>query len=996
MVAPEVAKLRRTLLKLKKDPAKDTAALCATAKALIQRIGQRALASPTLIQKWSLQVQAYCGPPTASSSQSSKASLQPHSRLTPNPHPHPTHAAKPVKAAAKRASAPEPRLRNPKRTTATSPSAIAALDKMNSKKSKTRAQDIPESSRVPGLPARALRAKPNALKSKSRSRAAKAAAQIADARAIEELTAAMEQLKPFQERTPTAQTEVQPALTKVHAPPQLSARERRLEKGHKAAEEQMKLQERARRDKEAAAELHRQKTHEIVKASQAKRAKMIEKQSSIVAAARKAAAKMPTRSRAAAPTPAAASSKTSIPNPTATEAPPMQNAIKATKKPAKAKGTKARSARKRAEALEADAQAAAQAAWPARPHLSLHEQWLVKVRRGLERKDFLQKHADKQKESVRTRKRAAKREGEPTEARRTKSRTIPDAEVPKIKGVNEVRRWTDILRDFVKKAPAQLHNPKASAYREALHTLPKELQTPQAYKEFSKAIAIVAPQGMGRELTQRALILQNAAAYALRNGPVGWAVALAQTLFPLVSKIGMVPIIPVSQYIAQNAFTLTERARATYAHRSDQFKDSALAVAAIAPVLAGATAWHLGRGAGELHSMAVALLRKVDDAIANNTFTKITLEEVRAELQGVWEAMPDKDEATKQLMSTVWQAQACIAPALDLLADGTEVAVTAGRAVVPSRGSLASTIKSLKDRALQGLQKKPRAASSQSVPSLQAQSASVRSTTPLPEAMPMPLPVAVSSMQSPWELPQPQRVQPPKPFSPITLREQPKSRLRPILTAKFKQNDPPINFDHIRFAEYPRPQNRIPAPAPSRHRAPSWPTLSDLAQIWKQEEERWAAYAQRENERKGKATLAELNARLDRLKEGDTPEEIRLKELQKTKYRPTQQTNPIDPVLRQAERAYERDERDRRDMAKIRHYTEFGGTLDLSEPLPEVPDAGIRDLLRLRRELDWAEQTANPALKVPPMAVGQGVMGPATRSAKMERSRRGQSNAGRL
>ena len=280
MVAPEVTKLRRTLLKLKKDPAKDTAALCATANALIQKIGQRALASPTLIQKWSLQVQAYCGPPTASSSRSSKASLQPHSRLTPNPHPHPTHAAKPVKAAAKRASAPEPRLRNPKRTTATSPSAIAALDRVNSKKSKTRAQDIPESSRVPGPPARALKAKPNALKSKSRSRAAKAAAQIADARAIEELTAAMEQLKPFQERTPTAQTEVQPALTKVHAPPQLSARERRLEKGHKAAEEQMKLQERARRDKEAAAELHRQKTHEIVKASQAKRAKMIEKQSS--------------------------------------------------------------------------------------------------------------------------------------------------------------------------------------------------------------------------------------------------------------------------------------------------------------------------------------------------------------------------------------------------------------------------------------------------------------------------------------------------------------------------------------------------------------------------------------------------------------------------------------------------------------------------------------------------------------------------------------------
>ena len=127
----------------------------------------------------------------------------------------------------------------------------------------------------------------------------------------------------------------------------------------------------------------------------------------------------------------------------------------------------------------------------------------MKVRRGLERKDFLQKHADKQKESVRTRKRAAKREGEPTEARRTKSRTIPDAEVPKIKGVNEVRRWTDILRDFVKKAPAQLHNPKASAYREALHTLPKELQTPQAYKEFSKAIAIVAPQGMGRELNTK-------------------------------------------------------------------------------------------------------------------------------------------------------------------------------------------------------------------------------------------------------------------------------------------------------------------------------------------------------------------------------------------------------------------------------------------------------------------------------------------------------------
>ena len=141
---------------------------------------------------------------------------------------------------------------------------------------------------------------------------------------------------------------------------------------------------------------------------------------------------------------------------------------------------------------------------------------------------------------------------------------------------------------------------------------------------------------------------------------------LAQTLFPLVSKIGMVPIIPVSQYIAQNAFTLTERARATYAHRSDQFKDSALAVAAIAPVLAGATAWHLGRGAGELHSMAVALLRKVDDAIANNTFTKITLEEVRAQsCRGSGRQCPTRMRLAKQLMSTVWQAQACIAPALE-------------------------------------------------------------------------------------------------------------------------------------------------------------------------------------------------------------------------------------------------------------------------------------------------------------------------------------------
>ena len=49
---------------------------------------------------------------------------------------------------------------------------------------------------------------------------------------------------------------------------------------------------------------------------------------------------------------------------------------------------------------------------------------------------------------------------------------------------------------------------------------------------------------------------------------------------------------------------------------------------------------------------------------------------------------------------------------------------------------------------------------------------------------------------------------------------------------------------------------------------------------------------QRENERKGKATLAELNARLDRLKEGDTPEEIRLKELQKTKVPPNTTDKP--------------------------------------------------------------------------------------------------------